>query len=236
MDSTPGSYIGKNRHRKRGSRLTKSIDITDPMVAKAYSHPLRIEILGLLDNRVASPRQLATELGAGLSTTSYHVRQLAALKLIRLVRRRQVRGAIEHHYTATVRPTITDAGWGRLPEIVKRRYLGGKIAQIGKEVTTAASQGGFDHDDMHLTRVSVRVTAEAWKQAAEILARALEEIEALGSEGAAARKPGDEADERHAIAVMMLFEAAAPGAFASGAGEPAAHDEYDDIAIPERQA
>jgi DNA-binding transcriptional ArsR family regulator len=203
------------------------------MVAKAYSHPLRIEILGLLDNRVASPRQLATELGAGLSTTSYHVRQLAALKLIRLVKRRQVRGAIEHYYTATVRPTITDAGWARLPQIVKRRYLGGKIAQIGKEVVAAAGQGGFDRDDMHLTRVSIRVTPDAWEAAADILAPALEEIEALGAEGAASPKSAPDAEEeRHAIAVMMLFEAASPDSFAPPSDMPDAHDEYEDIAAP----
>lgn len=216
--------------------MTKPIDITDPMVAKAYSHPLRIEILGLLDNRVASPTQLATELGAGLSTTSYHVRQLAAVKLIRLVRRRQVRGAIEHLYTANVRPTITDTGWARLPRIVKRAYLGGKIAQIGKEVAAAAGQGGFDHEDMHLTRTSVRLTPDAWKAAAEILTRALEEIDALGEEVAARDTSESDGEERHAIAVMMLFEAASPKSFGSHTEHPAAHDEYEDIVSPAQPA
>lgn len=206
------------------------------MVAKAYSHPLRIEILGLLDNRTASPRQIATELGTSLSTTSYHVRQLVALKLIRLVRRRQVRGAIEHYYTATVRPTITDAGWGRMPQIVKRRYLGGKIAQIGKEVAAAAGEGGFDHEDMHLSRTSVRVTPEAWKTASRILANALAEIEALGSEGAPGSTAAAEGDERHAIAVMMLFEAAEPASSLPDPEEPGAHDDYEDSAAPGRQA
>lgn len=206
------------------------------MVAKAYSHPLRIEILGLLDNRIASPRQLATELNASLSVTSYHVRQLRAAKLIRLVRRRQVRGAIEHHYTANVRPTITDAGWARLPRIVKRAWLGGKIAQVGKEVAAAAGSGGFDHEDMHMSRTSIRVTPEAWKQAAEILARALREIEVLGEEGAARANAEAASDERHAIAVMMLFEAAAPESFGPHGGVPGATDEYTDIAAPDQQA
>jgi hypothetical protein len=163
-----------------------------------------------LDNRVASPTEIAAELGAGLSNTSYHVRQLMVAKLIRLVKRRQVRGAIEHYYTATVRPTITDTGWAQMPEIVKRRYLGGKIAQIGKEVATAAGQGGFDRPEMHLTRTSMRVTPDQWKKAAKILERALEEIEQLGSEGAAPAAGASGDDEFHAIAVMMLFEAEAP--------------------------
>lgn len=215
--------------------MTKAIDITDPMVAKAYAHPLRIEILGLLDNRVASPRQLATELGTGLSATSYHVRQLAAAKLIRLVRRRQVRGAIEHLYTANVRPTITDAGWARLPKIVKHAYLGGKIAQIGKEVVAAAEQGGFDHDDMHLTRTSLHLTPDAWKAAAEILTRALEEIDALAAKAPERDHEESEAEERHAIAVMMLFEAASPKSFAR-ADAPGAPDDFEDLTSPNQRA
>lgn len=216
--------------------MTKPIDITDPVVAKAYSHPLRIEILGLLDNRVASPRQLATELGAGLSTTSYHVRQLAGVKLIRLVRRRQVRGAIEHMYTANVRPTITDAGWARLPPIVKRAWLGGKIAQIGKEVAAAAGQGGFDHADMHMSRTSFRLTPDEWKAAVRILARALEEIEALGAEGAASGQADSQAGQRHAIAVMMLFEAASPKAFSPGSEVPGEHEGSEDVGSPAQRA
>lgn len=96
-------------------------EITDSKVAKAYAHPLRIEIMGLLDNRVASPRQLSEELGASLATTSYHVRQLLSMNLIKLVRRRPTRGSVEHFYTALAdsnltskRMTVTRAGWDEL--------------------------------------------------------------------------------------------------------------------------
>jgi DNA-binding transcriptional ArsR family regulator len=212
-----------------GAKLTKAIDITDPMVVKAYSHPLRIEILGLLDNRVASPRQLATELGTGLSATSYHVRQLAALKLIRLVRRRQVRGAIEHYYTANVRPTLTDSAWAQMPRIVQRKYLGGKISQIGKEVVAAAQAGGFNNDDMHLTRTTVRVSAEQWDGIAKILTRALREIDELTE----TPPSGDSHDdERNAVIVMMLFEAALPHSFGADLAVASDHDEHADIAAP----
>ncbi len=96
-------------------------EITDSKIAKAYAHPLRIEIMGLLDDRVASPRQLSEELGASLATTSYHVRQLLSMNLIKLVRRRPTRGSIEHFYTALAgsnltskRMTVTRAGWDEL--------------------------------------------------------------------------------------------------------------------------
>ena len=94
--------------------MTVPIEITDPRLARAYAHPLRIQILALLDNRIASPREIAEELGSPLSNTAYHVRQLVGLGLVELVRRTARRGAIEHHYTARVRPTITDEGWEKL--------------------------------------------------------------------------------------------------------------------------
>lgn len=215
-------------HAVRSPKLAKAIDITDPVVVKAYAHPLRIEILGLLDNRVASPRQLATELGTGLSTTSYHVRQLAALKLIRLVRRRQVRGAIEHYYTANVRPTLSDSAWAQMPRVAQRAWLGSKIAQIGEEVVAAAEKGGFDHDDMHLTRTSVRVSAEQWRGVAKILTRALREIDALTEEGPSS----DDDDQRNALVVMMLFEAALPDSFGADVAGSLGHDDGE-VPVPD---
>src|SRR3954463_5863651 len=132
--------------------MSKPVNITDPTIAKAYAHPLRIQIMGLLDNRTASPSELAVELGSPLSLTSYHVRQLVSWGLVKLVRRRQVRGSIEHFYTAVVRPTLHDEAWGNFPPIVKRAIIGGRVSQLGQEVTAAALAGGFDREDIHLTR------------------------------------------------------------------------------------
>jgi DNA-binding transcriptional regulator GbsR (MarR family) len=62
-------------------------------------------ILGLLDDRIASPRELSEELDAPLKNVSCHVRVLAKLKLVRA---RQRRAALEHHYGA-VRPVCDNA-------------------------------------------------------------------------------------------------------------------------------
>ena len=51
-------------------------NIDDPRYVKAMSHPLRVRILALLDERVASPVELAGWLDATLGTVAYHVRTL----------------------------------------------------------------------------------------------------------------------------------------------------------------
>src|SRR6266540_5054694 len=76
------------------------IQIVDENVARAISHPLRRELLRLLGEREASPSELAIELAAPLATVSYHVRKLADLELVELVRTTPRRGATEHHYRA----------------------------------------------------------------------------------------------------------------------------------------
>jgi DNA-binding transcriptional ArsR family regulator len=212
----------------RRAQLNTSADITDPTIAKAYAHPLRIEIMGLLDNRVASPRELAIELGASLPTTSYHVRQLAAMKLIKLVRRRQRRGSIEHFYTAIVRPRVYDDVWSQIPGVVKRALVGGRLSQLGKEVFAAAEAGGFDRDDMHLTRTRMTLTAKGWRDVAKGLAALLERFEKIKADDAARLEEDPDAVAIAATAVMMLFEAPPPGAFRSAAAVSEA-DELEDV-------
>lgn len=212
--------------------MNKPVDITDPVIAKAYAHPLRIEIMGLLDNRVASPSQIAAELGSPLSLTSYHVRQLVSMGLIKLVSRRQKRGSIEHFYTAIVRPRMYDDVWARIPSIVKRAIVGGRISQLGKEFLGAAEAGGFDREDMHFSRTRATLTPEGWTVAARILADALHQLDALKADEAAKLEADPHADRVEATAVLMLFEPPLPNAFDSEDSGAAWTDEVEDVAPP----
>src|SRR5829696_2433534 len=91
-----------------GREMEPITNIDDPRYVKAMSHPLRVRILALLEERTASPVELAGWLGATLGTTAYHVRTLERMGLIELTRETRVRGAVEHHYRAKERPTVSD--------------------------------------------------------------------------------------------------------------------------------
>ena len=90
-----------------------------PRLIKALGHPMRTRILGMLDECIASPKELSEELGAPVQNVGYYVRELAKLGLIELVRTTQRRGALEHHYTAV--PCICELAWSDLPPIVPMR-------------------------------------------------------------------------------------------------------------------
>jgi hypothetical protein len=160
----------------------------------------------MLDDHIASPSEIASELDAPLTHVSYHVRQLAQLGLIKLVRTTPRRGAVEHHYTAQIRPKITDDAWGQMPEIVKRNFVAGWVDQVGAHVTAGVSEGGFDRDDAHLTRSPFTLDEKGWKAIAREMQKTLERIEKLGAEAAERVRKDPEAEQFRATAVMMLFE------------------------------
>lgn len=76
----------------------------DPRLIKALGHPVRVRALEVLNTRVASPSELAKELGEPLGNVAYHVKILEENDAIELVRTAPVRGALEHFYRAKVRP------------------------------------------------------------------------------------------------------------------------------------
>ena len=101
--------------------MSKAVsDIEDPRLVKALAHPLRVRILGILEHRTATPKEVALELGLPVENVSYHFRTLKQFGFIRLERTRQVRGAVEHHYRSVARPRITEQAWDQLPDVVKR--------------------------------------------------------------------------------------------------------------------
>jgi DNA-binding transcriptional ArsR family regulator len=186
-------------------------DINDPRLIKALAHPLRVRILSILETRdMASPNEMADELGVSLGVMSYHVRRLHALGFLELVKRTPRRGAIEHHYRAKARPHVTDEGWAETPSIVKRAMVGASLQQITGFINAAAAQGGFDRGDAHLSRTVVALDEEGWKELAGELARLMERVDQLQDEALErVKSAGEDAEAalRRSAAVLMLFDA-----------------------------
>jgi DNA-binding transcriptional ArsR family regulator len=180
-------------------------DIADPAVIKALSHPLRARILGVLEEREASPVELGRELDEPVTNVSYHVRTLAQLGLIKLVRETPRRGAIEHHYEATLRPIITDTTWQQVPRLVRRSIVGAVIERLGSDMVEASAAGGLDRPDIHASRTEVMLDEHGWQE----LTRALENVvaKALTLE-AQAKERAQSADGALAPARLglLLFE------------------------------
>jgi DNA-binding transcriptional ArsR family regulator len=180
-------------------------DITDPSLAKALAHPLRTRILAALEGRTASPSELAGELDAPLGVVSYHVRRLVTLGFLKLVKREPRRGAVEHYYTATSRPRITNDAWGQLPAIVKHASIKAAVDQIGAYVAAGAAEGGFDSSDAHITRSPITVDEQGWHALARELDNLLERIAKIEVASRKRLARANHAGEQEATVVLMLF-------------------------------
>jgi DNA-binding transcriptional ArsR family regulator len=194
-------------------------DITDPRLAKALAHPLRLEILRFLGDRIASPSEISEGIGAPLTNVSYHVRKLRALGLIKLVRKTPKRGVMEHYYSAKPRREVSDNVWAETPPIVKEALIGPVAESTAEMLVAAAHAGGFDRADMHFTRRYVDLDERGWKDVAAVLAGALEELKRIEEEAVERIKATPREDLIRGITLMALCEA--PKQSAAPAARPA---------------
>jgi DNA-binding transcriptional ArsR family regulator len=183
-------------------------NIDDPRYVKAMSHPLRVRILAMLDERKASPNQLAGWLGASLGTVAYHVRTLEQLGLIELVDETRVRGAVEHHYRARQRPNVTAAGWEQAPPIAKQAAVGSSLDVIAEYARASAAAGGFDRRDAHLARVLYKLDARGFAQLSKAISKLLEQAEKIETSAAERIAKDPHADDIVEAGLgIMLFDA-----------------------------
>src|ERR1700709_2845042 len=124
-----------------GSRTRPPGETAEARIAKALAHPLRARILQRLGERVASPGDLALELGAPLAVVSYHVRMLRDYDCVELVRTEPRRGALQHFYRATARPTLDEDQWKSLPSTLRRELSGETLAEAVEDVRAASEAG-----------------------------------------------------------------------------------------------
>jgi DNA-binding transcriptional ArsR family regulator len=156
----------------------------DEALLKAISHPLRHRLLGLLDDRTASPNELARELGLPLGRVSYHIRLLADLGVIELVRTEPRRGALEHFYRAVTRGWFSEEDWARLPRAARRGIVGQSLQRIFSDVTAAVDAGGFDSPSSQVKRASLELDERGLEELSEVLASTTERVNRINAESA----------------------------------------------------
>lgn len=106
-----------------------SREIADRQLMKALTHPIRARALAILNERTASPNEIAKELGQGVGHVSYHINVLKKCECIELVNTEPRRGAVEHYYRATSHDdrhlawtpmTVDERGWADINEELAR--------------------------------------------------------------------------------------------------------------------
>lgn len=165
--------------------------VFDQNVVAALSHPLRVRILDVLLERVASPRDIAEELGAKVGDVTYHVSKLRELGAIELVRTEPRRGTIKHFYRANMRTFIDDDHMEHVPPAVRRELFGSVLGDIWTRMTHAAEHGGFERADAHVSAMPLDLDPQGYKEVVDLLADTLQRMMAIQAEVIGRRADGE---------------------------------------------
>jgi DNA-binding transcriptional ArsR family regulator len=177
----------------------------DQRIMKALSHPLRVRMLTLLNQKVSSPSELAEELDEPLGNVSYHMRFLADLNMVKLVRTEPRRGAVEHYYEALEPPLISDDDWAQLPAALRRSLSDSTLSQIARDLKGAAKEGGFDRKNIHVSRVALTLDEQGWDELSEILSDVMDRARRLQEQSNKRMKRSNGTTIPTAL-VLMQFE------------------------------
>ncbi len=181
----------------------------DQRLARALGHPLRVQALTILNERVASPNELAQELGEGLSQVSYHVKVLKDCDCIELVKTEPRRGAVEHYYRATSRAFLSVSEWQQLPASIKPGMSASLLQTIMDDAVDALKAEKFDaRDERHLSWTPLIVDEQGWQDLTSALADMLERVFDIQAESTS-RLSDSEVEGFTATVAMMGFEAPA---------------------------
>jgi DNA-binding transcriptional ArsR family regulator len=182
----------------------------DPRTVKALSHPLRHRILSRLNEKVASPKELAEEFGEPLNRLSYHVRTLEELECIELVSTTPRRGAVEHHYRALVRPFFSDDDWIALPASSRRSIIDQHLRRISRDVAAAAGADGFSREDVHVSWTPLDLDEQGMNDLDLLLGATLEQALQIHADSTARRIAEGAGPAQLATELVMLHFLRAP--------------------------
>lgn len=185
-------------------------NIDDPRYVRALAHPIRVRILAVLEEREASPVELSKLIDVNLGLVSYHVRRLNQLGLLKLVRKAQRRGAVEHYYRARERPRVSDEAWAKAPAVAKQALMGATLEQMFTYVQRSAAAGGFDRAEAHATRTALKLDEKGWRDLTRAAGQFLERVSKLENAAEARRQKADHDDGFRDVGLAVLAFDALP--------------------------
>jgi len=158
----------------------------DQRLIRALAHPLRVQILEVLTERVASPIWLSEELGAGLSHVAYHTRTLDKCGCLELVDTAQRRGATEHFYKATTGCFIGDRVWRKVPRPLRGGISGASLQTFMDKAIAALEAGTIDgREDTTLCWSPVLLDQRGWNEVTATMKDTIDKVLAIQDESRA---------------------------------------------------
>jgi len=178
----------------------------DRRLIKALGHPVREHILAVLNERVASAREIGEEIGADVSSFYHHIELLEELECIERVASRRRRGANEHFFKARQTFFFDVETLQKMPASLKAQIAASSLQYLFDDVVLALKAGTLDaRDDRHLSWTPGAFDAQGWKETTELMGQTLSRLCAI-QKAAALRLSRGAAQEINASVAILAYE------------------------------
>lgn len=181
--------------------------LADRWFVKALSHPVRVEILELLNEREASPIEMKRKLGGTLNLVNYHLKVLVDCGCVEVSRTEPVRGAVKHFYRAVPRSYFGHPDLREVPPSIRGGATETAVRSFYKAFRRAAGAGNVDSDDAVLGWLSLPVDERGRKRAIALSKRTLKGYEQIAEQS---RERAADAEKALAplVVAVVAFDAA----------------------------
>lgn len=181
-------------------------------LVKALSHPLRARALAILNERIASPKEIHEQLEVPLGNVNYHVNVLDELGCIELVKTAQRRGATEHYYRGTTRSFLNKENWAQLSPDAKSGVTVAGLKMINDASRAALEGETFDsRDNRHLSCTPINLDEQGWDEIMVLLDETLDRVLAIQGESASRQAKAENEQGIRATISLLGFESPAGG-------------------------
>lgn len=198
--------------KKRVERATlPPLELADTRLVAAMDHPYRVHIMGVLSQRVASPAEIAKELGVETNALMHHFRKLLDLGVIELVRVAETEGGrlLGHYYRAIARGWVEADEWKRVSPADQPAITAMILANCNADLRAAVAAGTIHGDENVIARVPVAVDTTGEKELVDLLNETTREVLHIAERSAA--RMGSPNSELKAVKVHIIhFESPSP--------------------------
>ena len=190
--------------------------------AQVLSHPLRVRILEVVNQRDISPTRFVREQLAGdrldklgdsaaISHIAYHFRQLEEFGCVEVVEQNPRRGSIENVYRGTSRAYFGDDEWRTLPADRRKDITAVMLQGLMAQTEGAVLEDTFDsRDDRWLFWVRMDLDDQGWNELSEICHSAMTEVEEVQENAERRISEGDHSPSSRVPATFALLSFESP--------------------------
>lgn len=152
--------------------------INDKLVT-AMGHPTRVHAVMVLNQRTASPSEIAKELNRSVRHVTYHLDVLEKLGSIELVSKEPAGGGrvMESFYRATERSWFDREAWEQVEDDKTRIGVTMPILTLmSEDIAYAMTAKTFEDKDNHVSRTPMVVDDDGWEEVVSLLSDTLDEL------------------------------------------------------------